>query len=95
MVCSLTGQVPAELPQTLTAQEQCVYVCVCAGGSECSCTSLTETMRIKKKKRHGVMVKGISGRVYTYSLTDKQRGAHFIANVVRRGAVQVSVFGEV
>lgn len=94
MVCSLTGQVPAELPQTLTAQEQCVYVC--AGGSECTCASLTETMRIKrKKKRHGVMVKGISGRVYTYSLTDKQRGAHFIANVGRRGAVQVSVFEEV
>lgn len=31
MVCSLTGQVPAELPQTLTAQEQCVCVCVCGG----------------------------------------------------------------
>lgn len=94
MVCSLTGQVPAELPQTLTAQEQCVCVCVC-GGLGVHVHEFDRDNENKKKKRHGVMVKGISGRVYTYSLTDKQRGAHFIANVVRRGAVQVSVFGEV
>lgn len=74
VVCSLTAQVPTELPQTLTVQEQCVYVCgamsacahaclhvcLCVGvcGHFCVLEFDNETI---KKKRQDVMVKGISG----------------------------------
>lgn len=91
VVCSLTAQVPAELPQTLTTQEQCVYV----WGSECMCTGMhaythlcvrgTDTMRVKKKKDRTRCWWVYMDAVYTYSLTEKQKEAHFIENVGRIG----------
>lgn len=64
VVCSLTAQVPTELPQTLTVQEQCVYVCgamsacahaclhvcLCVGVCGHFCVLEFDNETIKKKK---------------------------------------------
>ena len=59
---------------------ECVFVCLCGFART---LRLTETMRVKK------MV--YTEAVYTYSLTDKQREAHFIANVRNSVGVYMSV----
>lgn len=73
VVCSLTAHVPAELPQTLTTQEQCVRVYVGAAGSGCMYTCMHRYDRYNKsrKKRQHVMVKGASGCSVTLLLTSQ------------------------
>lgn len=60
VVCSLTAQVPTDLPQTLTAQEQCLRVCVSVCMCGHFCVLEVDRDNENGKKRQDVTLKGTS-----------------------------------